>query len=69
MIGLTTATILTLNDEVHVVLRHAVVLGVDLADVAATVLESRVVQNQNVVAILGEWREFVFFFLPFVLCG
>lgn len=64
---LTTATILTLNNQVNVVLNDSAVFHVDLADVATLVLGTGVVQNQHVVAVLCKGRKLLVLAIPFVL--
>lgn len=64
---LTTATILTLNDQVHEVLSDTSVFGSALADVPTLVFVASVVEDQSAFAIFSEWRKAFIFALPFVL--
>jgi hypothetical protein len=64
---LTTATILTLNPQVHVVLGNAAIFQVVLANVATAIVGTNIVENEDVFTVVGEWWKTVVFAFPFVL--
>lgn len=63
----TTATILTLNDQVHVVLCNSSVFHEALANVAASIFMANVVENQDIFTVFGKWGKFLIFTVPFEL--
>lgn len=64
---LTTAAILTLNNQVHKVLGYSAVVHVALAHITATVFVANVVEYQNIFADVSKWRKFFVFAIPFEL--
>jgi hypothetical protein len=65
--ALTTATILTLYNQVNVVLNDLAVFHDDLADIATCILSTGVVKYQNIVTVFCEWRKLLVLAIPFVL--
>lgn len=67
IIVLTTPTILTLNDKIHMILSHTAVFRIAFANVSTAIAISCVVENEDIATILSERWKLIKFFLPFVL--